>query len=103
MTAAIAQLWQDHHEDDFPTEIYGMEVEGYDVGMIDADIAGCVDTFLTTGGRLDLRRTAILGLVLPHAVLAARTLPEPARAYYTRLERLGRLVLEAVCDGAPAS
>jgi hypothetical protein len=55
-------------------------VDGYDVLMIDADVTGCAATFLANGGRLDLWRTAISGLVLPHAALAARTLPERSDA-----------------------
>ena len=103
MTAAIAQLWAEHQADDFPAEIYGQEVDGYDVVMIEADIAGCVDAFLAASGRLDLWRTAVLGLVLRHAALAAQELPAAARPRYARLERLARLVLEAVRDGAHAS
>jgi hypothetical protein len=103
MTATITQLWREHRAADFPRAIYGQEVEGHDLVALDAFIAGSVHTFLGEGGRLDLRGTAILGLCHADALLAARTLPESARAYYDRLARLARHVLEAVRDGAPAS
>jgi hypothetical protein len=103
MTATIAQLWQEHLDDEFPSGVRGAELEGHDLVMLDADIAGCVRAFLDEGGRLDLWRTAILGLCHGGAVLAARALADPARAYYARLELIARLTLEAVRDSAPAS
>jgi hypothetical protein len=72
--------------------------------MLDADIAGCVSTFLEMGGRLDLWRAAILGLCYRVAALVARTVSEPARTYYGRLERLARLTLETLArDNASQS
>jgi hypothetical protein len=103
MTAAVAQLWAEHQAEPFPAAVYGVEVDGYDVALLDADIAGCVEAFLAAGGRLALGRTAALGLLLRHAALAARALPAAARPRYVRLERLGQLVLQAVRDSTPAT
>jgi hypothetical protein len=99
MTAPITQLWQEHEAAEFPPGVRGAEIEGTDLVLLDADIVGCVTTFLTRGGRLDLRRTAVLGLCHRDVALAARALPEPARTYYRRLERLARLTLAALAHG----
>ncbi len=102
-TASIRALWAEHQAAEFPHELAGEEVEGTDLVLLDADIAGCVDTFLADGAPLDPQRLAILGLCYRDASRAVLTLSSPARDHYARLEALARQVLEAHANAAPAS
>jgi len=63
--------------------------------MLDADVAGCVDTFLSRGN-LNLFQTAILGLCYRDLSYLIPMLSEEGKAYYRRLELLAELVLKAV-------
>jgi len=92
----IEEVWQQHRSAKFPSELSGRGVEGIDFVMLDADIAGCVSTFLGRRHVLDQWRTAVLGLRLADV---ERLLPqfEPAqREYFERLADLARLVLREV-------
>jgi hypothetical protein len=50
------RLWAEHRVAPFPSRLRGKGVEGVDMVMLDADIAGCVDTWLRSGGWLDDER-----------------------------------------------
>lgn len=63
--------------------------------MLDADVAGCVDTFLDRGN-LNLFQTAILGLCYRNLSCVMPFLDDEGKAYYHRLERLAELVRKAV-------
>jgi hypothetical protein len=45
----IEQLWREHKLEAFPQGYRGKDVNGVDLVMLDADVAGCVDTFLDRG------------------------------------------------------
>jgi hypothetical protein len=92
----IQTLWQQHSEAPFPEGCRGAEVKGTDLVMLDADTAGCVQTFLERGGHLDLGRVAVLGLCYRELAVALQVLEGEAQAYFSRLESLARLVLQAV-------
>ena len=92
----IQILWQQHFEAPFPAGCRGAEVEGTDLVLLDADTAGCVQTFLQMDGHLDLGRVAALGLCYRELAISLRTLKGEAHAYFSRLENLARLVLQAV-------
>ena len=78
----------------------GEDVEGIDFVLLDADIAGCVSTFLGNRGRLDLWRTAVLGLRYRDVRYVLPQLDEEGRVYFSRLEVLAKLVLQAVAENA---
>ncbi|HEX9959809.1 MAG TPA: hypothetical protein VGB00_02685 [Pyrinomonadaceae bacterium] len=63
--------------------------------MLDADIAGCVQTFVEHEN-LNLYQTAILGLSYQNASFIIPILNEEGAEYFWRLERLAELVLKAV-------
>ena len=67
------QLWDEHCRAPFPDRLRGMEIAGVDMVLLDADIAGCVTTWL---GGASLRRRRI-GTEPP----AARPLDEWRRTY----------------------
>ena len=70
-------------------------MNGIDFVMLDADIAGCVTTFLERG-KLNLYQTAVLGLSYHRASIVVPVLNDEGAAYYWRLARLAELVLKAV-------
>jgi hypothetical protein len=62
--------------------------------MLDADIAGCVSTWLSNNGQLDETRRGWLEGRLGDLARVLPLLDQPEeRAYYERLDPLGRLVL----------
>jgi len=91
----IEQLWREHMSAPFPQEYRGAEVNGVDMVVLDADVAGCVDTFLSRGN-LNLFQTAILGLCYRNLTCSIPMLSEDGQTYYRRLELLAELVLKAV-------
>ena len=91
----IEELWNEHRLAAFPKSYRGKDVDGIDFVMLDADVAGCVDSFLSRGN-LNLFQTAILGLCYRNLSYVTPLLNEEGKAYYQRLERLAKLVLKAV-------
>jgi hypothetical protein len=91
----IDELWKEHVATPFPKGFRAKDVDGIDFVMLDADIAGCVDTFLERGN-LNLFQTAVLGLCYRHCSYVTPILNEEGAAYFWRLERLAELVLKAV-------
>jgi len=92
----VEKLWQEHEASGFPSGLRGRDVAGVDFVMLDADVAGCVSTFLHRKHVLDQWRTALLGLALGNI---ERLLPQfgPAqREYFERLATLARLVLREI-------
>ncbi|OKK02933.1 hypothetical protein AMK26_23730 [Streptomyces sp. CB03234] len=90
--ALVARLWQEHLDAPFPARLRGAELEGIDMVMLDADIAGCVSTWRDNGGSLDAWRYQVLrdciselDKILPHLMEA-----EDLR-YYERLHQLATL------------
>ena len=98
----IRRLWREHQEAPYPDGFRGVEVAGVELVMLDADIAGCVSTYLKKGGCLDLQRAAILGRCYRDASLVVRELTGAPRDYFARLERVAATVLEALSAGGSA-
>jgi hypothetical protein len=94
----VADLWNQHSAASFPDALRMMEIDGGDAISLDATVAGCVQTFLAKQGRLDLWRTATLGLC--YGDLARWTAGTPGNEikYVRRLEEMARLVLEFVLE-----
>lgn len=89
----VRLIWDEHRSAPFPDGLAGKEVAGVDMVMLDADIAGCVSTWLGNHGRLDEGRKAVLAQCIDDL---DRVLPllqeEDARSYYERLRRLAQLI-----------
>jgi len=60
----VADLWQAHRNRKFPPRLRDAEVGDVDVVLLDACIAGCVGTWLSNGGHLDLERSQTLATCL---------------------------------------
>jgi len=91
----IEQLWREHKLAAFPQGYRGKDINGIDFVMLDADVAGCVQTFVSRGN-LNLFQTAVLGLCYRNLSHLMPMLSEEGKAYYGRLELLAELVLKAV-------
>jgi hypothetical protein len=99
----VELLWREHLAADFPPGCRGRDVEGIGLILLDAGIAGCVQTFVELG-ELDPQRIAILGRCYRDAAVVVRALrDEDEHAHFTRLEHLAALTLEALSTRAPAA
>jgi hypothetical protein len=78
---------------EFPGRLRGEEIEGVDMVMLDADIAGCVSTWLSQSGPLDHGRQRILRQCRDdlQRVMPLLDVPEEV-AYYDRLSAIAELV-----------
>jgi hypothetical protein len=54
----LPQLWEEHMKAEFPAHLRGREVEGEDLVLLDAEVAGCVSSSLSSV--LDERRRGTL-------------------------------------------
>ena len=95
LNGEIRELWNEHMEVPFPDGFAGKDINGIDFVSLDADIAGCVTTFIERGD-LNLYQAAILGLCYQNASLVKSIINEEGTEYFWRLERLSELVLKAV-------
>ena len=90
----IIQLWNERLSLTFPEGYGGKEIEGIDPALLDGDIAGCIQTFIKNKGKLDLWRTAILGLCYRDVSIVVEKIEEDVKEYFRRLEILSKLVLQ---------
>ena len=90
--AVVARLWQDHLDTEFPARLRGAELEGIDMVLLDAGIAGCVTTWRNNGGSLEAEPLRILRDCITEldTVLPLLTQVEEFR-YYERLHQLATL------------
>src|SRR3954447_8292844 len=87
-------LWAEHQATAFPARLRGEEVAGVDMVMLDADIAGCVVTWLGASGGLDASRRDSLERCLDDIDRVLPLIQDTGeREYYERLRRLARLAL----------
>jgi len=92
----LAKLWSDHLDAAFPPDCRARDIDGIDLIMLDADIAGCVSTFLERKHSLDPRRIVILEDALQDVRHIIPHLSPSAAAYYQRLEQLANLLLTSI-------
>ncbi|ANB07123.1 hypothetical protein SAM40697_3165 [Streptomyces ambofaciens] len=98
-----ALLWQEHRDAEFPAGLRGVEFEGIDLVLLDADTAGCVDTWIGNGGALDPRRRRVLETCVEDLDRALPQIRDPSgHRYYQRLHQLALLVSGAL-DAESAS
>lgn len=90
----LSRLWEEHMRAPFPPHMRRREVEGEDMVLLDAEIAGCVSSSLS--GPLDERRHKIL---LGRLAAVEKVLPliddeGDAIEYYERLREMAALAAE---------
>jgi hypothetical protein len=94
--ANVRALWKAHLGRDFPPRLRGEEIGGIDMVMLDADVAGCVSTWMASTTDLDQNRLGILRQCVKDAgaVLPALTDPDERRYYEGVAELASALLAE---------
>lgn len=87
----INDLYSEHLKSSFPANLRGQSDQ--DLILLDANIIGCVSVYLQNKGMLDDHRIEILKSLVSEIDNKTIKIPEDAKAYYFRLQRLGKLVL----------
>jgi hypothetical protein len=91
---SLQARWRSFVRRPFPRGCAANEVNGVCLPSTDSLAAGCIETFVSTD-QLDAERTGVLRHCLADLQRAAPALAGEARAYFTELEALARLVLWA--------
>ncbi|WP_231607632.1 hypothetical protein [Streptacidiphilus albus] len=91
----LSRLWDEHKHATFPPHLRGRDIEGEDLVMLDANIAGCVSSSLS--GPLGERRRSILlqCLAVLEKVVPSISDEGGAIEYYERLREMGTLATES--------
>jgi hypothetical protein len=91
----IDDLSREHFKATFPNGVAGIEVAGICVTLLDSYTAGCIHSFLDSGGALDRKRVDILDSCCRVLAVVMPQLTGKAKEYFARLERLATLVIES--------
>jgi len=92
----IGKLYSEHTKTMFPNNLKGIEVLNIDLVLLDANIAGCVSSYLQNGGHLDSQRVEILKRLCVDVNSVLKEIPSGEREYFVKLKRLGDLVIRDV-------
>lgn len=99
-TTVVSKLWRRHCKAAFPDRLRSVEIADIDMVMLDADVAGCICTWLDHGGSIDGRRRDVLAACERQL---ARVVPELSgyeAEYYERLLDMTVLILDVPRDPA---
>lgn len=91
----VAALWREHMEAPFPARLRGEDVNGVDMVMLDADIAGCVVSCSYGAQRPSAEHRDVLRLCMEDLAKVLPDLSEGEARYYERLGRMGETILAA--------
>ncbi|WP_221328194.1 hypothetical protein [Actinoplanes sp. L3-i22] len=89
----VSRLWGEHLKQPFPSRLRSVEVAGVEMVMLDANVAGCVSTWLNNGGDLDGWRRDALATCERQLERVVPELADREAAYYQRLLDMTVLVL----------
>lgn len=85
---AVTPLWDAHLRADFPAYLRGAELLGIDMVLLDAEVAGCVSSWLHGRGHLDEERRRILARCVADLDHILPILATQEDAYYGRLRAM---------------
>ncbi|MEV5082521.1 hypothetical protein AB0K74_28010 [Streptomyces sp. NPDC056159] len=90
----LSRLWEEHMRAPFPPHMRGREIEGEDMVLLDAEIAGCVLSSLS--GPLDEKRHEILLVCLGAVEKVQPSIDDEGGAieYYERLREMAALAVK---------
>ena len=94
--SAILDLWQEHSVSSFPKGYGGKEINGIDLSLLDAEIAGCIHMYVHSSGELDHRHVEGLRESLTNLNTIVLLLNSEELMYFNRLRNLAILVLEDI-------
>ncbi|MEV8409228.1 hypothetical protein AB0R12_26590 [Streptomyces niveus] len=86
----LPQLWGEHMRAEFPAYLRGRDVEGEDLVLLDADVAGCVSSSLSSVLDERRRETLLKCIAALEKVLPSIGDAEGTR-YYERLHEMALL------------
>jgi hypothetical protein len=91
----ILELWQEYSSAAFPKGHGGKQLNGTDLPLLEAEIAGCIHMYVHRG-ELDFRRVEILSRCLIDLNAVILLMDSEEFMYFDRLRRLATLVLQEV-------
>jgi hypothetical protein len=91
----LRRRWAAHVALPFPANLAGEELDGVDLVLLDADTAGCIQTFIGNLGWRELELRKSLERCLRDLDDILPDLPAQAIGYFTALRDLVALVLAA--------
>ena len=111
--AAVSKIWDQHLSMTYPRNCRGLEVEGIDLVLLAADVAGCVSQFLKSADGEDFRKryadfplstsapdlppaTFLLMNLLDKTKLVKAHLQRYDLEYFSTVEEMCSLMLQAV-------
>jgi len=92
----ILELWQQHSSAVFPKGYGGKKINGIDLPLLDAEIAGCIHMYMHNRVELDSRRVKILRERLVDLNAIVLLLDSEELIYFNRLRNLANLILQEV-------
>jgi hypothetical protein len=95
-SSEILELWKVHSSSSFPQGYVGKEINGIDLPLLDAEIAGCIQAYVHNRGELDHRHIEILRKSLTELNTIVLLLNREELMYFNRLRNLAILVLQEV-------
>lgn len=98
VSAEIQELWQQHSSAFFPKGYRDKRINGIDLPLLDAEIAGCIHMYMHTAEGLDARRVLSLRERLIDLNNVVLLLNNEELIYFNRLRELANLILQEV-DG----
>ena len=95
-SAEIQELWQKHAAASFPKDYRDKRINGIDLSLLDAEIAGSIHMYLHTANGLDARRVLSLRERLIDLNNIVLLLNNDELIYFNRLRELANLILQEV-------
>ena len=92
----ILKLWQQHSSAAFPKGYDGKKINGIDLPLLDAEIAGCIHMYMNNDEKLDSQRVRILRERLIDLNTIVLLLDREELIYFNRLRELANLILQEV-------
>ena len=89
-------MWQEHSASSIPKGYGGKEINGIDLALLDAEIAGCIHMYVHNSRELDQRHVEILRKSLTDLNTIVLLLNSEELIYFNRLRSLAILVLQEV-------
>lgn len=97
----VESLFRRHLELPFPPRLRGELIDGVDMVRVDADVAGCVVTWLASSSNLDAERIRVLRVCAEDIERLLPNLDDPEVArYYSSARDLARVVLAVHAERA---
>ena len=92
----LMELWQQHSSASFPAGYGDKVINGVNLSLLDAEIAGCVRIFIHTDGKLDPQRIKNLRKQLIDLNAIILLMDQDELIYFDRLRKMANLLVQEV-------